>query len=311
MKKITVMTPCFNEESGISDCYFKVKDFFENSLPSYNYEHLFIDNCSTDNTVEILRSLAKSDKRLKVIVNSRNFGPNQSPYYAILQSEGDAVIPFVADLQMPVESILDFVKLWEAGYDMVMGLRVGMSESMWLRWSRDTYYNVMGLLSNFDHYHGFIGFGLFDRKTVEAMKKINTPNPYFRTIVSEIGFKKAFVEYHQPPRSSGKSRLKFSDLLDYAVLGVVSSSKKPLRFMTVMGLIAAGFSFLGALIYFIFKLLFWNTFAIGLAPVLIGMFFLGAIQIFCLGLLGEYVGVIFDYVRDRPLVIEKERINFD
>ena len=212
---------------------------------------------------------------------------------------------------MPIASILDFVKLWEAGYDMVMGLRIGMSESIWLRHSRDTYYRIMGRLSNLEHYHGFIGFGLFDRKTVEAMRKLHAPNPYFRTIVSEIGFKKAFVQYDQPLRKHGKSRLNFHDLLDYAVLGMVSSSKTPLRIMTIFGFVAAGFSLLGSLVYFLIKLISWNTFSFGLAPILIGMLFLGAIQIFCLGLIGEYIGVIFDYVRNRPLVIEKERINFD
>ena len=169
----------------------------------------------------------------------------------------------------------------------------------------------MGRLSNLEHYHGFIGFGLFDRKTVEAMRVLHVPNPYFRTIVSEIGFKKAFVEYDQPLRKHGKSRLNFHDLLDYAVLGMVSSSKIPLRIMTIFGFVSAGFSLLASLAYLLIKIFYWNTFSLGLAPILIGMLFLGAIQIFCLGLIGEYIGVIFDYVRNRPLVIEKERINFD
>lgn len=309
-KKITIMTPCYNEEAGIEECYLAVKSFFAEQLLEYDYEHLFIDNCSQDNTVGILRRIAAVDANLKVIVNSRNFGPNQSPYHAILESSGDAVIPVVADLQTPVATIREFVRLWEQGFDMVLGIRVGMSESRWLRIARDTYYRIMSRLSHMEHYHGFIGFGLFDRKTVEVMRQLVNPNPYFRRIISEIGFKKAFVDYIQPPRKHGKSRLSFPDLLDYAILGMVSCSKVPLRLMTVAGLLVSSGSMLVGLGYLILKLLYWDSFAVGTAPLLIGMFFLTAIQIFCLGMIGEYVGVIFDHVRNRPLVIERERINF-
>jgi len=311
MKKITIITPCFNESNGITECYETVKSFFETSLSEYQYEHLFIDNASTDNTVDILKKLSDKDRKVKVIVNSRNFGPNHSPYHAILQSDGDAVIPFVADLQMPVSLISEFVKLWESGFDMVMGLRVGTAESGWLKHARDSYYKIMANLSSLEHYDGFIGYGLFDKKAVDAMRTLKAPNPYFRTIVSEIGFKKAFVEYHQPARKHGKSRLRVSDLFDYAILGVVSSSKIPLRLMTIMGMLVALLSLLGGGGYLVIKLLFWSSLPIGLAPIIIGMFFLGAIQVFCLGLIGEYLGVVFDYVRDRPLVIEKERVNFE
>lgn len=309
-KKITIMTPCYNEEAGIEECYLAVKSFFAEQLPEYDYEHLFIDNCSQDNTVGILRKIAAVDANVKVIVNSRNFGPNHSPYHAILESSGDAVIPVVADLQTPVATIREFVRLWEQGFDMVLGIRVGMSEARWLRIARDTYYHIMSHLSHIEHYHGFIGFGLFDRKTVEAMRQLVNPNPYFRRIISEIGFRKAFVDYIQPPRKHGKSRLSFPDLLDYAILGMVSCSKVPLRLMTMAGLLVSAGSLLVGLGYLILKLLYWDSFGLGTAPLLIGMFFLTAVQIFCLGMIGEYVGVIFDHVRNRPLVIEHERINF-
>lgn len=309
-KRITIMTPCYNEEAGIEECYLAVKTFFNDQLPDYDYEHLFIDNCSQDNTVGILREIAAVDLRVKVIVNSRNFGPNHSPYHAILESSGDAVIPVVADLQTPVATIREFVRLWEQGFDMVLGIRVGMSEARWLRIARDTYYRIMSRLSHIEHYHGFIGFGLFDRKTVEVMRQLVNPNPYFRRIISEIGFKKAFVDYIQPPRRHGKSRLSFPDLLDYAILGMVSCSKVPLRLMTLAGLLVSAGSLLVGLAYLILKLLYWDSFALGTAPLLIGMFFMTAVQIFCLGMIGEYVGVIFDHVRNRPLVIERERINF-
>jgi glycosyltransferase involved in cell wall biosynthesis len=312
MKKIlSIVTPCYNEEAGIRECYLTVKKFFEEELPEYDYEHLFIDNCSQDKTANILRNIAANDNRVKVIINSRNFGPAHSPYHAMLESTGDAYIPIVADLQTPVKLIADFVRRWEEGYDMVLGIRVGMSEAAWLRIARSAYYKIMSRLSHIDHYQGFIGYGLFDRKTIDAIRSLGDPKPYFRGIISEIGFKKTFVEYVQPPRKHGKSQWRFLDLFDYAILGMVSCSKVPLRVMTVVGFTVSVFSFLIGLGYLVVKLIYWNTFALGMAPVLIGTFFLASIQLFFLGLLGEYIGVIFDYVRKRPLVIEQERINFD
>lgn len=310
-KRISIITPCYNEEASIEECYLSVKSFFNVQLSEYDYEHLFIDNCSQDNTVGILREIANRDYNVKIIVNSRNFGPNHSPYHAILESSGDAVIPIVADLQTPVATICEFIRLWEDGYDMVLGIRIGMSESRWLCISRNFYYRIMSRLSHIEHYHGFIGFGLFDRKTVDIMRHLTNPNPYFRRIVSEIGFSKAFVEYVQPLRKHGKSRLSFPDLLDYAILGMVSCSKVPLRIMTISGLLISAFSLLVGMGFLVLKLIYWNAFAMGMAPVLIGMFFLAAVQILCLGMLGEYIGIIFDHVRNRPLVIERERINFD
>lgn len=305
------MTPCYNEAAGIRECYLAVKTFFNAELPEYDYEHLFIDNCSSDQTAEILRAIAAEDKNVKLIINSRNFGPNHSPYYAILQTTGDAVIPVVADLQTPVKLIADFVRRWEEGYDMVLGIRTGMSEAAWLKLARKTYYAIMARLAHIEHYQGFLGYGLFDRRAVEAIRRMSDSNPYFRGIISEIGFRKAFVEYVQPPRKHGKSRLSFLDLFDYAILGMVSCSKVPLRVMTVTGVVVSVLSFLVGLVYLAIKLMYWDSFAVGMAPLVIGVFFLAAIQILCLGMLGEYVGVIFDHVRNRPLVIERERINFD
>src|SRR4030067_3356904 len=310
-KKITIMTPCYNEEAGIRECYLAVKTFFNEEMREYDYEHLFIDNCSQDKTADILRAFAAEDKNVKLIINSRNFGPNHSPYHAILESTGDAVIPVVADLQTPVKLIAEFVRLWEEGNDMVLGIRVGMSEAAWLRLARKAYYKIMCKLSHIEHYQGFIGYGLFDRRVVDAIKRLADPNPSFRGIFSEIGFKKTFVEYVQPPRKHGKSRLSFLDLFDYAILGMVSCSKGPLRTMTVAGLVLSCVSFLLGVAYLIIKLMYWDSFALGMAPVLIGTFFLASVQLLCFGMLGEYIGVIFDYVRNRPLVIERERINFD
>ena len=310
VKKITIMTPTFNEEAGIEDCYLAVREFFLTELPQYEYEHLFIDNCSEDKTVDILKKISTKDHRVKIIVNSRNFGPNNSPYHAILESTGDAVIPVLADLQTPVLTIKKFVALWEAGHDMVLGIRVKMSEPSWLQFCRNFYYKLMGYLSPIPHHEGFIGFGLFDAKTVKVMRELVNPSPYFRRIVSEIGFEKAFVEYEQPLRKHGKSRLSLFDLVDYAILGVVSCSTAPLRLMTIAGLAISLISFMAALTYLTLKILYWDSFGLGYAPLIIGMFFLASVQIFCLGLIGEYVGLIFDHARNRPLVIEKERINF-
>jgi glycosyltransferase involved in cell wall biosynthesis len=309
-KKITIMTPAFNEEAGIEDCYLAVREFFQTELPHYDYEHLFIDNCSQDKTVDILRRIAEKDRRVKIIVNSRNFGPNNSPYHAILEATGDAVIPVLADLQTPVVTIKQFVELWESGYDMVLGVRIKMSESKLLQVFRNFYYKLMSKLSPIEHYHGFIGFGLFDAKTVKVMRGLVNPNPYFRRIVSEIGFEKAFVEYEQPLRKHGKSRLSLFDLIDYAILGVVSCSTAPLRVMTIVGFGVSAVCLLAGLAYFFLKLNYWDSFELGSAPLIIGMFFLASVQIFCLGLIGEYIGLIFDHARKRPLVIEKERINF-
>lgn len=313
VKKITIMTPSYNEEAGIEECYLAVRDFLKEELPQYEYEHLFIDNCSQDGTVRILKRIAEKDKRVKIIVNSRNFGPNKSPYYAILQSSGDAVIPVLADLQTPVSKIKEFIYFWESGYDMVLGIRVKMSENKWLQLLRNLYYKIMSLLSPIEHYPGFIGFGLFDQKTIKSMRLLNNPHPYFRRIISEIGFTKAFVEYEQPIRKHGKSRLKLYDLIDYAILGVVSCSIIPLRVMTLSGFAISSLCLFSALAYIIIKIWIWisqGELIIGYSPLILAFLFISSVLVTCLGLIGEYISVIFEHVRNRPLVIEKERINF-
>ena len=312
-KKITIMTPAFNEEAGIEECYLAVKKLFTDELPQYEYEHLFIDNCSEDKTVDILKEIALKDSRVKIIINSRNFGPNKSPYYAILQSTGDAVVPVLADLQTPVFKIKEFIRFWEAGYDMVLGIRVKMSEPAWLQFFRNFYYKLMSLLSPIEHYPGFIGFGLFDAKTINAMRSLNNPHPYFRRIVSEIGYKKALVEYEQPLRKHGKSRLKLLDLIDYAILGVVSCSIVPLRVMTLAGFAISLLCLISAFAYIFIKIWLWmdhGELVIGYSPLILAFLFMNAVLVTCLGLIGEYISVIFEHVRDRPLVIERERVNF-
>lgn len=310
-KKISIMTPCFNEEAGIKECYERVKEVFDTQLQGYDYEHLFIDNCSSDSTVAILKGIAAYDSNVKIIVNSRNFGLSRSPYHGKLQMTGDAVIPMVADLQTPPTLIPEFVHKWEAGYLMVLGIRVGMDEGLIIRFARNLFYRIIKKLSDIEQIEHFIGFGLFDKKIIQILKDLDDATPYFRGIISEIGFEKAFVEYCQPPRRYGKSRHSFFDLLELAILGLTSYSKAPLRMMTVLGVSLSALSLFVSLGYLLAKLLFWDSFNLGLAPLVIGLFFFASIQLTCIGLLGEYIGIIFEKVRRRPLVIEKERVNFE
>ena len=310
-KKIGIFTPCYNEEEGIAECHARVRQVMETSLSDYDYEHLFIDNCSSDRTVAILKEIAVSDKRVKIIVNARNFGHTRSPHHAMLQVDGDAVVPILADLQTPPELMVEFVKHWEAGHRMVIAVRKGMEEGLLLQLARNAFYRIMARLSNIEQIRNFMGFGLYDRKVVEILRTLDDPDPYFRGLVSEIGFDKAFVEYHQPPRKHGRTRHSFFELLELSMLALTTYSRAPLKLMTVVGLVISAFSLLAAFVYLVLKLLYWNSFPVGIVPLLLATFFFGAIQLIALGLIGEYVGLVLRYVRRFPLVIEKERVNFD
>jgi glycosyltransferase involved in cell wall biosynthesis len=308
---LTVLTPCYNEEGNVREVYSQVKAVME-SLPGYEYDHLFIDNASTDGTVPILRELAKADKRVKVIVNTRNFGQVRSPYYGFLQARGDAVMTCVADLQDPPELIPRFVEKWEAGYKIVIGVKAGSRES-WLmgRTRRAYYWLVTRLSSDVALVRNFTGFGLYDREVVEQFRRTEEQYPYFRGLVSDFGYERAEIEFVQPSRVSGKSKNDFFSLYDIAMLGISSHSKVPLRLATMAGFVISLLSLLVAIGYLVAKLMFWNELQLGLAPLLIGIYFFGAVQLFFIGVLGEYVGSIHTQVHKRPLVVEKERINFD
>ena len=310
-KKISVMTPCFNEESGIRECYDRVKEVFDRDLPQYEREHLFIDNSSSDNTVSILKLIALGDLNVKIIVNTRNFGSNRSPHYGFMQTTGDAVVPIFADLQTPPEVIVELVRKWEAGYKVVIAVREGMREGLITRAWRGLFYSIMLRLSHVPQVRNFVGFGLFDRRVVDVFRSLNEPDPYFRGLVSEIGFEKAIVGYQQPLRKHGKSRHSFFDLLDLAIMGITTYSKVPIRLMTVAGIAISAASIMVGLAYLVMKLLYWNEFAMGQAPLVIGTFFLSAVNLTALGLVGEYVGLVLQYTRRFPLVVEKERVNFD
>ena len=311
MKTISIMTPCYNEEDGIRECYERVRDVFESSLPLFNFEHIFIDNCSQDRTVAILKEIASADRRVKIIVNSRNFGLSRSPYHGMLAASGDCVIPIVADLQTPPECIVEFVDKWEQGFKMVIAVRTGMEEGLMLRTMRSAFYKLLSRMSRVAQIKHFIGFGLFDRQVVDVLRDLREPDPYFRGLVSEIGFEKAYVYYHQPPRRHGKSRHSFFDLLELSMLALTTYSKVPIRMMTLAGLVISAGSFAAGVIYFVLKLILWDSFPLGLAPLVIGTFFLSAVNLLALGLVGEYVGLILQYSRRFPLVVERERVNFE
>lgn len=309
MKFISIVTPCFNEEHNVRELYGRVREIMR-GLGGYSYEHIFIDNASTDGTVETLRSLAAEDPNLKVIVNARNFGHIRSPYYAMLQAKGDAVISLVSDLQDPPELIRDFVSKWESGYKIVVGVKKASAEPRLLYSLRQCYYSALARLANVELIEQFTGFGLYDRQVMDILRQLKEPYPYFRGLIAEIGLPRAAVEYVQPARRRGITKNNFYTLLDIALLGLTSHSKVPLRLAVIVGFICALASLGVALFYLAYKLMFWNSFTVGLAPLVVGIFFFSSVQLFFLGIVGEYVGSIHTYAQNRPLVIEKERINF-
>ncbi len=308
---LSIVTPCYNEEAGITECYEAVRAVMQAELPEFGYEHIFIDNCSQDRTVTLLRAIAATDKHVKIIVNSRNFGPARSPFHAILQSKGDATIPVLADLQTPPALIPKMVGLWLQGPKAIIAIKRRSDERMLWRLARDAYYKIIKSLSKIEQIPNFIGFGLYDRCVVDALRGLKEPEPYFRGLVMEVGFERATIEYDQPLRRHGRSSYNMFSLADYALVGLSSYSRAPLRLMTFLGFFVSMLSFIVGLVYLIIKLLFWNSLPIGVAPVLISIFFLGSIQLFALGVVGEYIGLLLNYSRQFPLVIEKERINFD
>jgi len=309
MPLISIMTPCYNEQENIEEVYRQVKLVFE-ALPSYNYEHVFIDNASTDKTVSILRKLAQDDKNVKVILNIRNFGHIRSPFYGLLQCHGDAVVSLVADLQDPPELIHDFLRKWEEGYSIVVGVKTKSKENPVMFAVRKLYYNTLSRFAEVNQIKNFTGFGLYDKKFMDILRKLDDPYPYFRGMISEFGYNMAEIEFTQPRRFKGKTKNNLYTLYDLAMLGFISYSKLPLRLASFIGFGVAAISLFFALGYFIYKLIHWDWFTVGTAPLVIGLFFLSAIQLFFTGIIGEYIGAIYTQTRKRPLVIEKERINF-
>ena len=309
MKKISIVTPCFNEEANIEKIHELVKNEML-KLNNYDYEHIFIDNASKDQTPKLLRKIAAQDPKAKVIFNSRNFGHIRSPFYGLLQASGDAVLLVVSDLQDPPELIPDFIRKWEEGNEIVIGIKNESLETPIMFFIRKMYYNLIGFLSEIKLAKNYTGFGLYDNKIIEILKGMNDPYPYFRGIIFELGFNVATINYTQPARLRGFTKNNFFTLYDIGMLGICNYSKAPLRIATFLGFFFSALSFLAAAVYFVLKLIYWNNFSLGLAPIIIGLFFVSSIQLFMLGIVGEYIGWIFTRVSNKKLVYERERINF-
>ena len=310
MKTISIVTTCYNEEGNVEELYRRVRDVMA-SLGRYRYEHIFADNASEDRTVEILKRIAARDRNVRVIVNARNFGQIRSAMNVLYQTRGDAVIGLVADLQDPPELIPEFIREWENGYPMVLAVKRSSGENRLTARVRRLYYGLLERLSSIRTIENFTGFGLYDRRVVDIVKTYDDPYPYFRGLVAEIGLPYKTVLYDQPARQRGISHIRFYALYDIAMLAITNLSKVPLRLAVFTGFAGAALSFLTALGYFVYKLLFWSRFTVGVAPAIIGVFFLGSLQLVFMGILGEYVGTILTQVQKRPYAIERERVNFE
>lgn len=311
MKKISILIPCYNEEENVIPMSRAISELFEKELTMYNYELLFIDNNSTDNTKSLLREICRENLNVKAIFNAKNFGQFNSPYYGILQTTGDCTISMVCDFQDPIELIPQYIREWENGYKIVIGIKESSEENLVMYKLRSIYYKIIKRFSDVEQIEHFTGSGLYDREFVEVLRNLNDPTPFLRGIVAELGYKRKEIHYKQPQRRAGKTHNNFYTLYDAAMLSFTSYTKIGLRLATFMGIGIGIISAIMGVAYLILKLMYWNRFAAGTAPMLIGIFFLGSIQLFFLGFMGEYILSINQRIMNRPLVIEEERINFE
>ena len=309
MKKISVVVPCYNEEENIENICMAITKELE-KLNNYDYEIIFIDNDSKDKTKELIEKQCNKNKKIKAIFNARNFGQFNSPYYAMLNSTGDCTILICADFQDPVEMIPQFIKEWENGYKIVIGIKKDSQESKIMYFFRSCYYKIIKKFSNIEQIEHFTGFGLYDKQFIDILRNLDDSTPYLRGIVAELGFKRKEIPYKQPNRKAGKTHNNFYTLYDAAMLGFTSYTKIGLRLATFFGMIVGILSFIIGLVYLVLKLIYWDRFVAGMAPIIIGIFFLGALQLLFIGFLGEYILSINRKVMKRPLVIEEKRINF-
>ena len=309
-KLISVVVPCYNEEGNVERIAETLVDLFRKRLRAFNYEIIFIDNDSKDNTRYIIRRICKKYNMVKAIFNVKNFGQFNSPYYAMLQASGDAVILMACDFQDPVTLIPEFIKAWIQGYKIAIGVRKTSTDSFLLKTIKEIYYNLIKKFSNIEQIRMFTGFGLYDRDFIEILKKLNDPTPFLRGLVAELGYKRVEIPFEMGKRNSGKTSNNFFTLFDAAMLSFTSYTKIGLRIATFIGGFALIISFLISIFYLIYKIIFWDRFEAGMIPLLLGMLFLGAVQIFFIGVIGEYVLAINQRSMNRPLVIEEERINF-
>lgn len=309
-KRISIVTPCFNEECNVEELYTRIRETMHLLSDTYDYEHIIVDNASTDGTVDLAKRLATQDSKLKIIINTRNFGPVRSPYHGVLEAFGDAVVLIAADLQDPPELIAEYVKKWEQGFYVVLPTKPRSEESLVMQKIRKFYYNLLNSISDVPLENNATGAGLFDKKVVDVLRQLSDPYPYFRGLVCDLGFSRCTVDFVQPKRKRGFSKANIYGMFDQALLAMTKHSKLPLRLMTFIGLALGVVAFLLSVLFFVLKLLYWDSFNMGMAPLLIGVFFMASIQIFFLGIIGEYVGMILTHVRGMPHVIERERINF-
>ena len=309
-KLISIVTPCFNEDENVVEVYLQVKKIIENQLSEYIYEHIFIDNASTDNTAELLKDIAKIDKNVKIIINSRNFGHIRSPVYGMMQAKGDIVISLVADLQDPPEMIIDFIKAYEEGYNIVLAIKSSSKENSLMFKVRKIYYNILKKISDTEIYENYTGFGLYDKKTIKALERMPDAYPFFRGMIAEIGYKVKKISYEQPLRNKGITKNNFYTLYDIGILGLINNSKVLLRLSIFIGCIVGVLSIIAGIFYLVIKLMYWDSLSLGVAPILIGGSLMFSMLLFFIGILGEYIGQIYTQTLNRPLVFEQERINF-
>ena len=311
MKKISIMVPCYNEEDNVVPLSQALIQMFEKDLPQYDYDILFIDNDSTDATRVKLRQLCKENRKIKAIFNAKNFGQFNSPYYGILQTDGDCTIPVCADFQDPIDVIPRLVAEWEKGYKIVCAVKTSSKENKIMYFLRSCYYKIIKQMSSAEQIEHFTGFGLYDKSFVQVLRDLKDPIPFIRGIVGELGFKKTEIEYTQAQRRAGKTHNNFFTLYDAAMLSFTSYTKMGLRIATFLGVICGGISIVVAIVYLVLKLIYWDRFTAGMVPLILLVSFLGSLQLFFIGLMGEYIISINQRVMNRPLVIEEERINFD
>lgn len=311
MKKISVLIPAYNEEENVIPISKAVEEMFRKDLKEYDYEIIFIDNDSTDSTRKLLRDLCAENNKIKAIFNAKNFGQFNSPYYGLMQTTGECTVLLCCDFQDPIEMIPQFVREWENGYKIVCAIKTTSKENKIMRFLRTIYYKMIKGMSDVEQIEHFTGFGLYDRSFIEVLSKLDDPTPFLRGIVAELGFKRKNIPYQQQKRAAGKTHNNWMTLYDAAMLSFTSYTKVGLRIATIFGFIFSAISLIVALIYLILKIIYWDRFVAGTIPILLAVCVLGSVQLFFIGLLGEYVLAINKRVMKRPLVIEEERINFN
>lgn len=308
---LSIVTPCYNEQENIDELYRRVKATIAPLQDRYDFEFIVIDNDSVDSTPDKLRALAATDPMVKVIFNARNFGHIRSPYYGLLQSRGNATVYLASDLQDPPELISEFIRHWEQGYKLVMATKPVSQGPKLMHQLRRSYYRVLDGIADINLVPDSTGFGLYDKVVLDELRRIDDPYPFLRGLICELGFEVKTIPFNQPRRVRGVSKNNFYSLYDIAMLGLVSHSKLPIRLAAFAGFAIGGLSVLVAVVFLIMKLLFWNSFPIGVAPLVIGMFFMFGVMMLFIGILGEYIASIHTYVQRRPVVVERERLNFD